>query len=115
MASPHVAGLLAYLLSIYPSPQFDPVFDEDFNILSLTRPQRSIPASVYAVAHAVLPQWATTFLPAPEFIAPIPDKPKTLSASQLKKAVIKLASKGLLSDLPANTANLLVFNNATQS
>jgi hypothetical protein len=26
MASPHVAGLLAYLLSIYPSATFDPVF-----------------------------------------------------------------------------------------
>ncbi|RDB25302.1 Subtilisin-like serine protease pepC [Hypsizygus marmoreus] len=117
MASPHTAGLLAYLLSIYPSSQFDPTFDEDFNLLSLTSPQRAFSSSVYAVAHAALPSWVSSFLPPPKLVesitAPIPGKPKTLSPPQLKQALVKLSSKGLLDDLPANTVNLLIFNNAT--
>ena len=35
MASPHTAGLLAYLLSIYPSEHFDPSFDSAENLVSI--------------------------------------------------------------------------------
>ena len=132
MASPHVAGLLAYLLSIYPSPQFDPVFDEDDRLLSI-QSQRvfssqfdepTSPASLYAMAHRALPSFISSYLPQPEFIdavlqragenvAPIPERPKKLTPKQLKRALLKLASSDLLAELPQNTINLLVYNNAT--
>ncbi|GLB37826.1 putative peptidase S8 family protein [Lyophyllum shimeji] len=121
MASPHTAGLLAYLLSIYPSEQFDPVFDKEDNLLSLLRPQQPfIASSVYAVAHAALPRWISSFLPPPALadsvlVAPIPEHPK-LTPLQLKKILVgKLATHGALSDLPPETPNLLIFNNATTS
>lgn len=121
MASPHTAGLLAYFLSIYPSPEFDPQFDKDDHLISLTPDAPQTPLSrysIYAIAHAALPRWISSFLPAPEFvdkIAPIPEKPKTLTPAQLKKALLALASKGMLSDLPPDTVNLLIYNNVTQS
>lgn len=119
MASPHTAGLLAYLLSIYPSPQFNPTFDKDHNLISMTSPilaQSTFLSStqVYAVAHAVLPSWAAALFPAPAAVAPIPN-PKIITPLQLKKALIDLSSKGLLTDLPPKTVNLLIFNNATRS
>jgi len=130
MASPHVAGLLAYLLSIYPSKQFDPVFDE-YNRLLSVESQRGLsslsdestsPASLYALAHRALPSFISSYLPRPEFIesvlqhtdvAPIPEKPKTLTPRQLKQALLALATKDILAELPQNTVNLLVYNNAT--
>ncbi|KAJ6573411.1 peptidase S8/S53 domain-containing protein [Mycena vulgaris] len=88
VASPHAAGMLAYLLSLYPSETFDPE-------LEMTpragETQRAF-ALAYLVAHAALPRWAA-----------------------LKKALLTLASKGKLSGLPAETVNLLIFNNATTS
>jgi len=117
MASPHVAGLLAYLLSIYPSPSFDPIFDSEDNIISLTSDKvRSRSSSIYAVAHATLPQFIANFLPSPSLveatIAPIPKRP-TLTPAQLKKALIALSTKGALEDLPEDTVNKLIFNNVT--
>ena len=116
MASPHTAGLLAYLLSLYPSATFNPIVDPDlvpsFSLLS-------VPSSVtnaYAMAHALLPNWATTFLPSPSLVdqvAPTPKEPLTLSPKQLKKALLSLSTSGALSELPAQTVNLLIFNNAT--
>lgn len=117
MASPHTAGLLAYLLSIYPSQDFDPSFDADEKLISLTNDQiRTKTSSIYAVAHATLPQWIAAFLPSPSLveasIAPIPKRP-TLTPLQLKNALIALATKDVLADLPANTVNKLIFNNVT--
>lgn len=120
MASPHTAGLLAYLLSIYPSAEFDPVFDKEDTLLSLT-PEASQTSflscnGIYAIAHAALPQWISSFLPTPELInriAPIPDRPSTLTPAQLKKAMLALATKNAFNELPPETVNLLIFNNAT--
>ncbi|TFK74715.1 hypothetical protein BDN72DRAFT_854009 [Pluteus cervinus] len=110
MASPHVAGLLAYLLSIYPSQTFNPAVDA---IFAESAPAQSpFLASFFAVANAALPRWASALLPViAEAVAPVP--PKTLTPLQLKNALIALSSRGLLSDLPGKTPNLLVFNNAT--
>ncbi|KAF5316887.1 hypothetical protein D9611_003747 [Ephemerocybe angulata] len=119
MASPHTAGLLAYLLSIYPSPHFDPSFDAEDNLITLES-QRVLQktASLYSVAHAVMPEWIAAFLPPPALVeaatAPVPKRP-TLSPKQLKKALLALSSKGLLADLPDKTVNLLIFNNATSA
>ncbi|KAF9479087.1 hypothetical protein BDN70DRAFT_932847 [Pholiota conissans] len=128
MASPHTAGLLAYLLSIYPSKDFDPSFDADDNLVSLQSTRilsspfsmSSSPSSLYAMVHSSLPSFVTNFLPSPHFldivlknddsVAPIP---RTLTPTQLKKALIALSSEGLLSELPAKTVNKLIFNNAT--
>ena len=55
-----------------------------------------------------------TFDPAlVEEVAPTPKEPTTLSPKQLKKALLGLSTPGALTDLPKDTVNLLIFNNAT--
>ena len=120
MASPHTAGLLAYLLSIYGSETFTPNVADDFVPSSITEEQSPISSSfsqMYGAAHAVFPSWIRSFLPPPRLIsavAPVPKAPKTLTPKQLKTALLALATKGALTDsLPAGTPNLLIYNNAT--
>jgi len=120
MASPHTAGLLAYLLSIYPSETFNPVFDASglpAVHMPLPHAQSTFSSDIYSVAYAALPRWVSAFLPPPGLVelvnAPTPGRPKTLTPKQLKQALIDLSSPGVLSDLPAYTVNLLLFNNAT--
>jgi cerevisin len=119
MASPHVAGLLAYLLSIYPSEQFNPTITEPFIPITLKDQYTFASPFVYSITHAILPRWVSELLPLPRLTeavtAPTPKPPKTLTPLQLKTALIALSTKGLLSELPAETVNLLVFNNATTS
>lgn len=115
MASPHTAGMLAYLLSLYPSKHFNPEVAPDFvpPVLSLFAPSSF--SNVYAMAHAALPSWLTTFMPSPVFVeevAPVPTEP-TLTPKQLKKALLALSTADALADLPNETINLLIFNNAT--
>jgi len=130
MASPHIAGLLAYFLSIYPSANFNPTFDKAGRLISI-KPQHlpcesSSPSSLYAMAHDALPSFISSYLPSPEFIdsvlqhtrdsfGRIPKKPKALTPAQLKQALLALGSRGMLSGLPGGTrtVNLLAFNNAT--
>jgi len=102
MASPHICGLLAYLLSIHPSITFELSEAED-------------EGSIYSSAYSLLPKLVQAVLPAPALgddFAPIP-KNGSLTPKQLKKALIALASPGMLTGLPAETPNLLAFNNAT--
>lgn len=126
MASPHTAGLLAYLLSIYPHEQFNPTFDPEENLVSLhsehilSAPGSSSPSSLYAMAHQALPPFISSYLPSPEFldillentnVAPTPSK--KITPDQLKKALIKLATPDVLEDIAADTPNLLIYNNCT--
>jgi len=127
MATPHTTGLLAYLLSIYPSEEFNPVFDSDENLVSLhserilSAPGSATPSSLYAMAHQALPPFISSYLPSPEFLdivlkntnAPIPSK--KITPSQLKKALLKLGTSGVLTDVSDDTPNLLIYNNATSS
>jgi cerevisin len=119
MASPHTAGLLAYLLSLYPHEQFDPVIVDDLLPGSLESQVTFVSGSldsIYALTHASLPSWISNFLPSPrlvEILVPVPKRPATLTPVQLKKALVDLASKDSLIDLPEHTVNLLIFNNAT--
>ena len=110
MATPHTVGLLAYLLSIYPSANFNPTFDKSDELISLASEITQTPLDgIYAVIHAALPPWISVFLPAPEFAqfaAP-------MTPARLKKSLIALSSTGKLASLPANTPNLVIFNNAT--
>jgi len=114
-----VAGLLAYLLSIYPSTTFNPSVEQaltpSFSLESTVSAAAS--SSVYVSIHAALPAWASAYLPKPVQatfgVAPVPSK--GITPAQLKAAILELSSPDLLSDIPANTVNLLVFNNATSS
>jgi len=113
MASPHTAGLLAYLLSLYPSKSFDPdvsAFVSPPVVQSV--PQRAL-GTVFSFARTALPSWMSSLLPPPvlETAAPIPLP--TLTPAQLKKAVIALGTPNVLATLPPKTPNILIFNNAT--
>lgn len=115
MASPHTAGMLAYLLSLYPSKHFNPEVTPDLVPPALSLFAPSSFSTVYAMAHASLPSWMTTFMPSPalvEEVAPIPDEP-TLTPKQLKKALLALSTPDAIADMPKDTINLLIFNNAT--
>ncbi|KAG8905065.1 serine protease [Tulasnella sp. 403] len=118
MASPHVAGLLAYLLSIYPSSTFDPKPAAVPNVTPLNSVTSAATTGFYTAVHASLPVWVSSFLPAPQVaLAPRDDMapiPIILNPAQLKAAIINLASEGLLTDIPRDTKNLLVYNNATE-
>jgi cerevisin len=108
MASPHICGLLAYLLSIHGTETFD------IAELAGARMVES-DATVYAKAYSLLPPMLRAILPPPQslkFVAPNHGDAKVTPA-QLKKALLGLSSSGKLTDLPAGTPNLLAFNNAT--
>ncbi|KAL1744814.1 peptidase S8/S53 domain-containing protein [Schizophyllum fasciatum] len=112
MASPHVAGLLAYLLSIYPSASFNPSVEEPkvFFDAPLAQAQKTL----FSVARNILANFLP-IAPSAELLAPVPKDPKPLSPAQLKQALLDLATKGVLDDLPTGTPNLLIFNNATSA
>ena len=119
MASPHTAGLLAYLLSIHGTDTFRPILTPDLvpNTLTVQLFSPSL-RELYTFAHSVLPSWAATFLPPPrlveEVVAPIPKEPLSITPKQLKEALLALATKGMLAEpLPAGSPNLLIYNNAT--
>jgi cerevisin len=101
---------MAYLLSIYPSKSFNPQ--------SVQKQPETVYGNAYqgllSVARATFPGWMTYLLPSPSFdtFAPVPKIPE-LTPAIMKKAVRKLSSPGLLSDIPEDTPNLLIFNNAT--
>jgi cerevisin len=117
MASPHTAGVLAYLLSIYPSTTFDPstssLLPQEFNA---QRPFTGSFTRLYQAVYTIMPRWVGGFLPSPRLVdaitAPIEVKP--LSPADLKEALIGLSSKGLLLGIPEDTVNLLIFNNYTR-
>lgn len=110
MASPHICGLLAYLLSIQGSETFTLAADMDAAAAA-----SSSAVGLYAQAWSLLPRLVQRVVPAPQsaFAATAPIPKQGLTPKQLKKALIALASPGLLTDLPAGTPNLLAFNNAT--
>jgi len=118
MASSHVAGLLAYLLSIYPSATFDPTTSTLVPTgLNTQRPFTRSFTSLYESVYSVMPHWASSFLPPPRIIEAVtgPIDVEPLSPADLKAALIGLASKDLLTEIPTDTANLLIFNNFTTS
>jgi cerevisin len=122
MASPHTAGLLAYLLSLYPSEKFDPSTDDFLPNLLASSQRSSIGFSNwYTQAFSVLPSWATTLLPPPRLVEAVVGNKgdgewKTISTADLKRALLALSSKDVIQGgLPSGTPNLLIFNNFTSS
>lgn len=114
MASPHICGLLAYLLSIQGAETFTALSGDEISTEAV---------GLYAKAYSLLPRMAQAVLPVPaqtpllvtppaEF-RPVPGRNDTVTPAKLKKALIALASPGMLKELPSGTPNLLAFNNAT--
>lgn len=72
---------------------------------------------VYSIARAVLPSSIAELFPSPKEMsatAPIPGPGyPTLSPKELKDALLDLASEELLTMIPDDTVNLLIYNNAT--
>jgi cerevisin len=64
-----------------------------------------------------MPRWESGFLQPPGLVEAVtaPIEAKLLSPADLKAALVSLASKGMLTQLPADTLNLLAFNNITSS
>ncbi|KAJ1306096.1 hypothetical protein OPQ81_010807 [Rhizoctonia solani] len=126
MASPHTAGILAYYLSIQGSATFNPSLEEKAGnaLLSNWNPTGAI--------LAILPNWMKAFVPASLVDQSMPISASTesfynadgtldvtqfggITPAQLKSALIELGEKNKLKDLPPNTINLLIFNNATDA
>ncbi|GAA5955255.1 hypothetical protein JCM3765_003260 [Sporobolomyces pararoseus] len=92
MASPHIAGLAAYMLST-----------------------EWAKTAAFADAQELLestPGYKQLFFGARN--APIPKEP-VVSPKTLKKAMIKVGTKGILSNIGTGSPNVLVFNNYTAS
>lgn len=102
MASPHVVGLMAYLLSIYGS--------SDFRVMEEAKPMRSLVAAV----HALLPSWVARFLPLAHETTPLSIE-STLRPADLKRAMRRMATSHALANLDLDTVNKLAYNNATTS
>ncbi|PWN87872.1 putative PRB1-protease B, vacuolar [Acaromyces ingoldii] len=134
MASPHVVGMLAYLLSIYGSEEFDIVetslsgglpFSSEAQSLDMT----DFTDSVASKLHSIMPFSSLAFdfvsglfggakksSSAQVAMAPVPKKPDVASVlhpADLKKAMIKLSTSGKLNDIGQDSPNYLIFNNAT--
>jgi cerevisin len=132
MASPHTAGMLAYLLSLYPSKSFDPAtstFDFDaatdfFSMASATTNEYPIAglSTILRVAKSVLPSWITDsrtghqekrFVDTYQGGWHVAAVPETLSPKSMKQALLVLATSNVLTDIGSGSPNLLIFNNAT--
>ena len=116
MASPHICGLLAYLLSIegsetFPESAYLESTSDEAHVEMMDEP------SLYAQAYNLFPAVVKGLLPEPEKVpvisSPEATKGKKITPKQLKKALIALSTPGKLSDTGAGSPNLLAFNNAT--
>ncbi|GJJ08431.1 hypothetical protein Clacol_002647 [Clathrus columnatus] len=113
MASPHVAGLIAYILSLAPEDKAVLYKEHGFShLLTETVSQSSgFWGQLYSVARAVLPNVLSEWLPSEEYPSlQIP----AISPLEMKRLLISLGTKGVLTDLPRDTPNVLVYNNATR-
>ena len=116
MASPHVAGLAAYLLSLYPTSfaPYELMDDDDMlvdEVVAAYQAARAKTSSFLERGAQMIFGSSPSLRPEPVFA----EGAKPLPPKVLKKALEKLATKGVLSDLPAGTPDLLIFNNYTSS
>jgi cerevisin len=131
MASPHTAGMLAYLLSLYPSKSFDPstqIFDFEtatdfFSMASATTNEYPIAglSTILKAFKSVMPSWiggnvhhaSRSFVDTYQGGYEVAAVPDTISPKHMKQALLALATSGKLTDLPGGSPNLLIYNNAT--
>lgn len=123
MASPHVVGLLAYLLSIYGTDEFHTVENAipmGFKSVSTPVMTSNSLSSSLPMAYSLFNSVLSYFQPATQQVQQInfseasPDIISVLHPSDMKKAMIKLSTSGALTDLDNDTVNKLIFNNATK-
>lgn len=118
MASPHVAGLIAYFLSMYPSENFhipakhpETTSESLFSTAVQTLPGLSSAQRIISVARKMLPLAIADRLPS---LAPIPaPEIPVLLPPVLKHALLALSTEKVLTGVDKDTPNLLIFNNAT--
>ncbi|PWN42371.1 hypothetical protein IE81DRAFT_313715 [Ceraceosorus guamensis] len=122
MATPHTVGMLAYLLSVYGTPEFyegasTTLFDVEqaspvlrFTGLARVFDALPLPSLILEVASRLFGAEKT----AVHALAPVPAIPSVIEPLKLKAALQKLATKDILTDM-AGTKNLLIFNNATDA
>lgn len=117
MATPHVSGIIAQWLSLYPHRTFHPrsEYESDFE---------SYIASALTVAHNSLPCFLSDIIPSPSRFSwrgkhdNVPDiQTVELSPQRVKRALLALAQKDKLDNetLSEDTPNLMVYNNYTHS
>jgi len=116
MASPHVAGLIAYLLSIHPHETFDPLFAPN-SVPDVSLTETSVNPTwntILSVLHYFVPSYFQGAVPPPveEAFAPIPPK---MSPAMMMRALKMLSTRGALTDVGKDSPNLLVFNNFTDT
>lgn len=134
MASPHVAGLAAYFLSLY--PEGFSALEDDFTDATYSpffKSNNEEFSFIQQSAQMVIGKFQQWSGRSATVVAPIPTKP--LSPKALKAAMIKISTKNALpasvsrystqptlnlsnissmtQDLPAGTPNALIFNNFT--
>lgn len=108
MASPHICGLLAYLLSI----EGHPTFTINGGSVELVEQEPSL----YSQAYELVPSWMKLVLPKPDETVELQRVgDKKITTAQLKKALLALATPGQLKDVGKGSPNLLAYNNATSS
>lgn len=102
MASPYVAGVVAYLISIYPHATFNPKVSQNSLL------------DAYSAAFGVLPAFVSGMLPKPELFQQVEAATVAapLTPAQLKKAVMDIATWGAIDDTMSPN-NALLNNNAT--
>lgn len=122
MASPHIAGLAAYFLSIYPHvlnlAELGLAEQDEDDFVSSTG--QAYDLNQYLSWGSFSQRGQIAFGKFREAVGFGNPKPKTtgfkpMSSKTLKKAMIKLSTHGVLSSLPSETVNCLAFNNATRS
>lgn len=115
MASPHVAGLVAHFLSIYPHPTFQPQFAlpriEPHYMLALVKAHKLLPNSFTALL---------TYISEIAYDTKVDDvsggQSMALTPDQMKSALLGLALEGKISGrLPPGTPNKLAYNNYTHT
>ena len=106
--------MMAYLLiSLYTSASFDPSTGKLVSAESSSNLCSQTYEAPYRFMHATLPSYMALFVPAPTAsFAPIPS-PEVMTPEIMKKAIVALSTRDVLKEIPANTVNLLIFDNAT--
>lgn len=122
MASPHIAGLAAYFLSIYPErldlASLDIFEDEEEEANELFASNgEAYDLRQYFSWNSAAAQGQFALGKFKEVAgfgsSKTAGSPRALSTRLLKKAMIKMSTSGALSKLPAETCNYLAYNNAT--
>jgi len=108
MASPHIAGLTAYYLSLYPSGEFAPTV-EDYEAAGVPYPAANEEQSTGRSLFQIGSQFV--FGKKPQ----VTGGHKPLDPKVLKNAMLRLSTKNALDDISSDTPNLLAFNNFTAS